>query len=313
MLFAGVLVSGCAGLNGGYSGPPLWLLEHQGQRLWLFGTVHRLPEYSLEERVVARASATRLGNRLPPMPWRTIAVRKAMRRADVLLIEMLPLADEALLEAVARLAPAEASQAPLSDYLSAAQEEEVRNAAQLRGIDEAFLDRADPLLALSLFANTKPASERLPEPGADFWLMRDAQMQDMPIAGLEAVDDRLQILQQVLTQLQGSEQADIFLNFLATELSELSVYHPEYQELVRQWLDADLAALDQRMQRYAEVLPYIHQAFIAARNRLWVERLQTWLENDQDEFLAVGIGHLVGPDNLLQQLSQAGYDPVRIQ
>jgi uncharacterized protein YbaP (TraB family) len=36
------------------------------------------------------------------------------------------------------------------------------------------------------------------------------------------------------------------------------------------------------------------------------------LADDDTEFVAIGIGHLVGPDNLLEQLRAAGLDVQRV-
>ena len=48
------------------------------------------------------------------------------------------------------------------------------------------------------------------------------------------------------------------------------------------------------------------------RNMRWVARIRTMLADDHTEFVAIGIGHLVGPDNLLDQLRAGGLDVQRV-
>ena len=314
---------GCATVTQPHRGPPLWQVQHDGDMLWLFGTIHRLPDYTRVERIAARRRrAATLIRRIPPMPWRTIAVRQAMRSSQRLVVELVPVADQdvaALLQQQRgqqqrkRQPLQQAAGKPLLDYLGPQEHQTVLDAAARRGIDENDLRDADPLLVFSLFANTQPATYGVFEPGADFWLLFEATQREMPVTGLETLSDRITALQNAIARLRGAEQAQVFLRYLQTELGEVAVSDPEYQELIRLWLNGDTATLAHRMQRYAEYLPAIHQAFIVERNRQWLQRISAMTGNDEDEFVAVGVGHLVGPDNLVELLQRAGYSVTRVQ
>lgn len=307
------LLPGCQSVIQPHAGPALWQLEHEGKRLWLFGTIHRLPENNITARIARRRSGSRIKG-TPSMPWNTIAIRQAMRAADQLYVELLPLSDDDLINTLSQSLATPEEQEPLVSYLNSEQQTSVEFAATQRGIDLELLRKADPLLVFSLFANTKPAHDGPPAYGADFWLMRIALEQRMEVHGLETLHDRIKALKSAIAKLQSTDQTQVFLRYLETELGELSVTDPEYQELIDLWINGDIAVLSERLSIYARHFPNIHEAFIAARNRNWVAKIsQSLLTNDEEEFIAVGIGHMVGPGNLVELLMDEGYMVQRIQ
>lgn len=309
---AALLSSACATLELA-KGPPLWRIDRHGETLWLFGTVHRLPEFSLFEARIARQEPSRLNNRVPPMPWRTVAVRKAMKNSHSLVLEMLPFADENVIDVIQALLADRPPAAPLLEYLDLDQKEQLIRAAHHRGIDLELAAKADPLLLFALFTNTR--STALPQDvlGADFWLIRDALRLNMRQTGLETLSGRVDILSRVFEAYNGEEQARLFWRYLQTEISEMDVTDADYQRLIAEWMGGDTQRLNQRMDNFATGLPIIHDTFIQRRNQAWMEVLIPLTHNQQDEFVAVGIGHLTGPENLLDLLRAAGFNVDRVQ
>lgn len=312
LLLLTVGLSACATTGSLGSSPALWHIQHQGEELWLFGTIHRLPNNQATS--IRRKSATRI-NRTPPMSWKTLALRKAMDKSDTLLVEMLPLDGNALLAALTKAADKRATMGqPLQQLLSQDDQTVLYEAAEKRGIQPELLSKADPLTVLSLFSNTAPRHSNTVDRGADYWLIVEASYRRLEIDGLEMLDDRLNALHTAVAQLADREQAQVFMRFLETELGELSVDDPEYRELVRLWASGNTQELGLRMEKYQQYLPTIYQAFIAARNEAWIRNLEShWLNNGENEFVAVGIGHLVGPNNLVDLLRQRGYQITRVQ
>lgn len=314
------LSSSCQQLLQPYSGPPLWQARHPDrpeENLWLFGTIHRLPYYRVNVPVRGESTASRL-KKIPAMPWRTIAVRQAMRNADVLMVEMLPLSDQELLTAVQQPQhnPAEPT-VVLEQLLEPDQYQDILSSAKSRGIQPELLAGSDPILAFSLFANTTPANQGPPERGADDWLMLEADLQNKPVQGLEQIQDRLLALKLAISRLQSADQAQVLVQFLNTELAELEIDSEEYQELIALWLNGDVMELERRMYRYAETLPEIYEAFIVTRNEYWAAALEKQAiegqATGQNRFVAVGIGHMVGPGSLLTRLQSRGYQIERVQ
>jgi uncharacterized protein YbaP (TraB family) len=78
------------------------------------------------------------------------------------------------------------------------------------------------------------------------------------------------------------------------------------------WSRGDLEALSKIADATAIDYPDAHREVNVERNMRWVARIRTMLADDHTEFVAIGIGHLVGPDNLLDQLRAGGLDIQRV-
>jgi uncharacterized protein len=78
------------------------------------------------------------------------------------------------------------------------------------------------------------------------------------------------------------------------------------------WLRGDVEALSMIADATAIDYPDAHGEVNVERNSRWVARIRTMLADSDTEFVAIGVGHLVGPDNLLTQLLAAGLDAERM-
>jgi uncharacterized protein YbaP (TraB family) len=78
------------------------------------------------------------------------------------------------------------------------------------------------------------------------------------------------------------------------------------------WLRGDMGALATLANATAVAYPDAHREVNGQRNARWVSRIRSMLANTDTEFVAVGIGHLTGADNLLSQLRAAGFSVERL-
>ena len=78
------------------------------------------------------------------------------------------------------------------------------------------------------------------------------------------------------------------------------------------WVQGDLEALSKVADATAINYPDAHRVVNVERSKRWVARIRAMLADDDTEFVAIGVGHLVGPDNLLEQLRAAGLDVQRV-
>jgi hypothetical protein len=77
------------------------------------------------------------------------------------------------------------------------------------------------------------------------------------------------------------------------------------------WLRGDVEALSRIADATAIAYPDAHREVNVERNSRWAVRIRTMLADGDTEFVAIGSGHLVGPDNLLNQLLTGGLDVER--
>ncbi len=86
-----------------------------------------------------------------------------------------------------------------------------------------------------------------------------------------------------------------------------------YAARLAAWSRGDLQALSHFAAATASKYPDAHRAVNVQRNARWIPRIQSMLAGTDTTFVAIGVGHLVGPDNLLTQLTAAGLVVERVQ
>jgi uncharacterized protein YbaP (TraB family) len=81
----------------------------------------------------------------------------------------------------------------------------------------------------------------------------------------------------------------------------------------RAWFKGDLAFLEAALQESALADPVLQKTLVTDRNRAWAARIDRVMRAGALPFIAVGAGHLTGPNSLTAQLERRGYTVRRIQ
>jgi len=53
--------------------------------------------------------------------------------------------------------------------------------------------------------------------------------------------------------------------------------------------------------------PKLYKKLITDRNRNWLPLIDAYQKSPRTEFILVGVGHLVGPDGIVEALKKKGY------
>ena len=113
----------------------------------------------------------------------------------------------------------------------------------------------------------------------------------------------------VFDALPESEQRDL----LAAVLDELARGRTDPRALVEAWVTGDLDALVRETQTGLLSDPELREALLTGRNRDWAEKLARLLAQPERPLVAVGAGHLAGPDALPSLLADRGFVLERVQ
>jgi uncharacterized protein YbaP (TraB family) len=177
-----------------------------------------------------------------------------------------------------------AEQPSLQQQLSDDDWYELRDA--LRGqIKEDELKRTRPWYAMArLRATLAPP----PKPTMDVALTEYAQQHDKLIVALEQPDEQL-----------GALATAVTAEDLVATLHERKDLACRLNDLLGRYQAGDLAELERRL-----VTPEV-STLLGPRNRAWLAVLRA--QPGVSVFVAVGIGHLLGPDSLLVLLEREGY------
>lgn len=131
----------------------------------------------------------------------------------------------------------------------------------------------------------------------DLYFVNQARQLRKPLAGLETLEDQLKLLYDRQPVEQQAQQ-------LVRLVKRKSYEKPEGPSLTDLYLKADLDGMWSFFQRETESSD-LH-ALIDDRNVRWMKQLRPILVS-QSTFIAVGAGHLPGPNGLLNLLREAGY------
>jgi uncharacterized protein YbaP (TraB family) len=79
------------------------------------------------------------------------------------------------------------------------------------------------------------------------------------------------------------------------------------------WLRADISVFEEEVAEIAERWPRFHESFWHSRNHGWLPRVEAVLDGEHDVFVAMGIGHLVYDDGVVDLLRRRRLPVERIQ
>lgn len=121
----------------------------------------------------------------------------------------------------------------------------------------------------------------------------------------------------VLSQLESKEDQAHYLANMATghesrfilqTLADVKELEQELDKLSQAWRSGNVQALYRTgIATMIEDYPQVYQTLMVERNRNWLPRIETLIQQPEKKLILVGALHLVGPDGLLEQLKSKGY------
>ena len=267
-----------------FSQPALWVVKQGTSTMYLFGTVHLL------------SSET---------PWRYPALEQALRESDSLLVEQTDDDPEHMRALVLRygLDPAH----PLPGKLTRAENARLAEVAQAAdGTDNLpMLQIMRPwLAALTLtMAPLKQAGLKA-SLGIDKSLQAQMHAAGKPVLALETAEQQVRLLADLPPAAE--------LALLRAALHEGTHGSTAMTQMISAWLNGDVAAIarwqeEELGQRDSD----LYRRLLVKRNHAWAKKLARQLQQPGTIFVAVGVGHLAGPDSLQVQLEKLGITAVR--
>lgn len=258
--------------------PALWRLGDADSTIYLFGTIHLLH---------------------PDMTWQSPKIAAAFAEAEELWLE----ADVSALATFGPVMRYGVSYGlPLSKALTPDDLTRVLRILEPQGVPLGTINHLRPWLVAIMIA-TIPSQKAgfVMEEGADMVLQREATGRQLPIRRLESVSDQLK----PFASLTPDQE-------IAVLLDALDAYeHPEGDntaELANAWLKGDEATLGALLAADSQIGEQgpLYDGLIVQRNAAWVKKIEERLAGNGISFIAVGAGHLVGPDSVIAMLAARG-------
>jgi uncharacterized protein YbaP (TraB family) len=263
------------------SEPALWVARDADSTVYLYGTVHLLKSGS---------------------PWRTPKVDAALAESQEVWFELAETGDAAASEkAAASLIPRLGldPKRPLSSRLTRAELRQLKDGANALGLTVAQVDPMRPWLAALTFS-LAPITEAGYDPdlGVDTLLGRTARAQNKPIRAFETMEQQFGFFASLPPQIE--------LQLLREALDDLGRGPEVLDQLSAAWASGDTAAFERLFVDELRDSPELYKVLIDDRNEAWAEAIEARMKGSGVSFVAVGAGHLAGPDSLQAKLARRG-------
>ncbi|MEO1731018.1 MAG: TraB/GumN family protein [Pseudomonadota bacterium] len=264
-------------------GPALWKVADEDTTIYLFGTIHVLPD---------------------GLDWYDEEIAEALESADLVVKELGPDAFAPRKLRAALITHGLLPEGPtLRERMTQEQREIFEAEMEELGMDPETMDRSQPW-----FASTRIVLARLKALGIDsskgVEAVLDTKVPDTPRAGLETVDLQFGAFASVPFEGQMKQLMGSFVE--PDELEEA------FDMMVTEWIEGDpeeLAAIFNESTTESG----LEKPLLYDRNANWAQWIETRLEQPGTVFMAVGAGHLAGKNSVQHYLNEREIGVERIR
>jgi uncharacterized protein YbaP (TraB family) len=139
-----------------------------------------------------------------------------------------------------------------------------------------------------------------PANGIDMYFYNKAKKDGKDVLGFETSEFQISLL----TQLTH-KQEDMMLR---QTLKDLENIEKDAANLVKYWKNGDSKRLDSLISKSFKDFPEIYDRWFLNRNKRWLDEIKKLIGKNEDIFIVVGAGHLVGREGLVEFLRQQNYE-----
>ncbi len=267
------------------SGPAIWKLSDEDTTIYLFGTVHALPE---------------------GIDWYTGPVRTAFEASDTLVTEIpMGAEDEAAMQQLAMTRGMLPAGTTLRALLDEDQRATYDGALTGMGVPVAAFDQFEPWMAgLTMTLLPLMQAGYDPEQGVDKLLIGKAG-DTKTFDALETAEFQIGIFDGMSREQQ--------IEFLVSMASQTGEAVGMVDRMVAEWMDGDPDGLAEVMNEGLDEDPGLAEALLYNRNANWAVWIDERMDTPGTVFIAVGAGHLAGERSVQDLLAQRGLTVSRVE
>jgi uncharacterized protein YbaP (TraB family) len=267
--------------------PALWQVSDADTTIYLFGTIHLLPE---------------------DLQWRTARFDKAVASSQQLVVETI--IDEknptGIMSAMASLALNAPNLPPLIDRVPPEKRAALAAAVKKSGFPPQAFDRMESwAAAFILLGNQYREMQLKGDKGVEAVLRNSFTTAGKPIGELET---NLQQFSFFDTLPENAQQM-----LLIGALDDSAATKQEFSGMLKAWTTGDVSGIGRTFDRDLAGSPELAQALIHRRNANWTRWIEQRMSQPGALMIAVGAGHLAGGDSVVAMLQRDGYRVRRVQ
>ena len=267
--------------------PALWQVSDADTTIYLFGTIHLLPEN---------------------YQWRTAKFDNAVASSQQLVIETIVDQKDPtkIMSAMASLAFNSPNLPPLINRVSPEKRPALAAAVRKSGFPPQAFDRMETWAAAFILLGNQYRDMKLKgDEGVEAVLRNNFSSAGKPIGELETNVQQLSFFDAL------PEKAQLALLEGAIDNSQSA--DKEFTGMLRAWSTGDVAGIGKTFDRDLAGSPELAQALIHQRNANWSKWIEQRMSQPGSVMIAVGAGHLAGGDSVIALLQKDGYRVRRVQ
>jgi uncharacterized protein len=267
--------------------PALWEISDPDTTIYLFGTIHLLPE---------------------KYQWRTARFDQALAGSQQLVVETI--VDNKnpakLMAALASLAFNSPNLPPLAQRVAPEKRAALAAAVKKSGFPPQALDKMETwAAAITLLGNQYKDMGLKGDEGVEAVLRNSFISNGKPIGELESNVEQLGFFDKLPEKAQRQ--------LLEGSIDDSKSMTKELQDMLGAWSRGDVRAIAQSFNRDLAGSPELEQALIKRRNANWSRWIEQRMAQPGAIMIAVGAGHLAGRDSVIDLLQRDGYRVRRVQ
>ncbi|CAN5395069.1 TraB/GumN family protein [soil metagenome] len=265
--------------------PALWKISDADTTIYLFGTIHLLPK---------------------GLAWESPKIDRAIRASDTLILETILDPDPAKTGAIMVKLGVSPNLPPLMDRVPADKRASLQKVVDKSGVPLAALDKFETwAAALTLASAGLQELDASSEYGAEKVLTARFAAVHKPVTGLETPTEQLGYFDTLPEAAQRT--------FLVSIADDQSDSKAEFTRMIKAWSAGDVKQIALTFDDELKQSPELSEALLRRRNANWATWIQTRMAKPGTVFMAVGAGHLAGPESVEAMLAARGIKAVRLQ
>ena len=274
-LAAGLLIGSRAGATGRTSGPPLWVVDRGGSKVFLFG---QMPVKT-------------------KTPWLTSMIQGAFEGCRELWTEN-PDVDPAVANASIQKTLVEGG-LTVAQFLSPHDLKRLHVVLERSGQKPDAMDGSLASLAYFQISNLADMAS-----GADFAVFPERVLKAQALAAAKPIHSEWSSFEEATEFMSGASPL-VRRQLLRKALDDFEGAPLSTQRLAA-WLAGDLSDQEAQDARWRRLYPDLYKHLSAERNAAWAPRILTMTSAPGACFICVGLGHLVGPQSIQAHLADVG-------
>lgn len=188
----------------------------------------------------------------------------------------------------------------LEDNVSAQTFDLLKKRADAAGIPIQELSRLKPwLCALSITSIELLKLGFNPANGIDIYFYDKAKKDGKEMLAFETAEFQLSLM----TQMTRKQEEMM----LRQTLKDLEVIEKDAANLINYWKNGDAKKLDSLITESLKDFPELYDRWFLSRNKKWLSEIKKLIGKNENIFIVVGAGHLVGLYGLVELLKKQNY------